>query len=46
MEEVAPPGVFLSFRHPGGEVIAQMEREGKAVRSLSVDGQKESISGS
>lgn len=35
MEEVAPPGVFLSFRHPGGEVIAQMEREGKAVRSLS-----------
>lgn len=35
MEEVAPPGVFLSFTHPGGEVIAQMEREGKAVRSLS-----------
>lgn len=35
MEQVAPPGVFLSFTHPGGEVLAQMEREGKAVRSLS-----------
>lgn len=36
-EEVAPPGVFLSFsRIPRGEVISQMEREGKEVRSLSV----------
>lgn len=35
MEEVAPPGVFLSSTHPGSEVIAQMERGGKKARSMS-----------